>query len=98
MNAADMLDDSETAAAEIRVVYEVLGGRLPFSFMSELQVSMPLENSRSWKHFAPETFSVLDSVVDRVAGSVLLQTYKCGRGTVTEWVVVSQRARSCPSW
>ena len=47
------------------------------------------------QHHAPEASSVLDSVVDRVAGSVLSQTYKCGGSSVTEWVVVSQRAKSC---
>jgi len=91
-NAADMQDNSEppeTAAAEMRVVYKVLSGRLPFPFMSELQVSMALEKSRARKRA-----SVLDSVVDRVAGSVLQETYFCGGGTVTELVVVSQRARS----
>ena len=97
-NAADMQNDSEppeTALAAMRVVYEVLGGRLPFSFMSELQVSLALENMRDRKHFAPEVSSLLDSVVERVAGSVPSQTYKCDGGNVTEWVVVSQRARSC---
>jgi len=103
VDAADMVDDSEssetvkeTFAAEMRVVYEVLGGRLPFSFMSELQVSLALDNSTilNPEHFAPETY-IFDPVVDRVAGSVLSQTYKCGGVGVTEWVVVSQRAKSC---
>jgi len=85
----DNSEPPETAVAEMRVVYKVLGGRLPATFMSELQVSMALENSRARKRA-----SVLDSVVDRVAGSVLQETYSCGGGTVTEWVVVSQRARS----
>ena len=39
--------------------------------------------------------SVLDSLIDLVAGSVLSQTYKCGESSVTKWVVVSQRAKSC---
>ena len=83
-------EPTQTALASMRVVYDVLGRRLPFSFMSELQVSLALENSTARKHT-----SVLDSAVDRVAGSVLQLSYICGGGTVTEWVVVSQGTRSC---
>ena len=98
-----MLDDSEpgetvkqTVAAEMRVAYEVLGDRLPFSFMSELQVLLALDNSTilNPEYIALEA-SIFDPVVDRVAGSVLSQIYKCGGVVVTEWVVVSQRAWSC---
>jgi len=100
MNAADMQDDSEppeTAVAAMRVAYEVVGGRLPLSFMSELQVSLSLDTSMllNPEHYAPEASSVLDSVVDWVVGSVLSQTYKCSGSSVTEWVVVSQRAKFC---
>ena len=46
MNAADMQADSEPPEIEaMKVAYEVLGDRLPFSFMSELQVSLALNNS-----------------------------------------------------
>ena len=34
-------------------------------------------------------------MVDRVAGSVLSDSYECEGGGVTEWAVVSQLARSC---
>ena len=67
---------------------DLVGGRLPFSFMSELQVSLALPGSKD-QHYAAEA-----SVVDRVAGSVLSSSYKCGGGDVTEWVVLSQLARS----
>ena len=86
------------AAAAMRVTYEVVGGRLPFAFMTELQVSLVLQPSGGDR---PENFSPEDpaagspgaaSVVDRVAGSVLSESYKCGGGSVTEWVVVSQGA------
>eukprot|EP00802_Teleaulax_amphioxeia_P001956 Tamp_01958.p1 GENE.Tamp_01958~~Tamp_01958.p1 ORF type:complete len:1448 (+),score=382.62 Tamp_01958:367-4344(+) len=89
---------SAAAAAAMRVTYEVVGGRLPFAFMTELQVSLVLQPSGGDR---PENFSPEDpaagspgaaSVVDRVAGSVLSESYTCGGGSVTEWVVVSQGA------
>ena len=80
-------DASTAPVAAMRVVYEVVGGRLPFSFMSELQVSLAMPGTEG-KHFAPEA-----PVVDSVAGSVLPESYKCGGADVTEWVVVSQHAR-----
>ena len=81
--------DGATVPAAMRVVYEVVGGRLPFSFMSELQVSLALPGSKD-QHYAAEA-----SVVDRVAGSVLSESYRCEEARVKEWAVVSQLARSC---
>jgi len=75
----------ETAPAAMRVMYEVVGGSLPFAFMTELQVSLVLQKSKGQKTFSPES-----SVVDRVAGSVLSESYTCGEGNIREWVVVSQ--------
>ena len=76
--------------ASIRVMYEVVGGQLPFSFMSKLQVSLALKPSNHAQHYAPEAV-----IVDRVAGSVMSDTYTCGGCDVTEWVVVSQCTKSC---
>jgi hypothetical protein len=75
----------EKVGAAMRVIYEVVGGRLPFSFMTELQVSLVLQKPKGQKIFSPEA-----SVVDRVAGSVLSESYTCGEGNIREWVVVSQ--------
>jgi hypothetical protein len=80
----------EAAQAARRVVYEMVGGRLPFSFMTELQVSLVLQKAKGQKTFSPEA-----SVVDRVAGSVLSESYTCGGGHVTEWIVLSQCAKAC---
>ena len=78
----------EKLAAAMRVMYEVVGGRLPFAFMTELQVSLVLQKPKGQKIFSPEA-----SVVDRVAGSVLSESYTCGEGNIREWVVVSQSCR-----
>jgi GTPase SAR1 family protein len=75
--------------AAMRVMYEVVGGRLPFAFMSELQVALVPKSKQN------ETFSPEASVIDRVAGSVLSACYKCGGGKIREWVVVSQCAQAC---
>ena len=65
--------------AEMRIVYEVLGGSLPFGFMSELQVSLvSLSHSESVEEeltSASET-----AVVDRMCGTVLSEAYECGGG------------------
>ena len=79
-----------TPPAAVRVMYEVVAVRLPFAFVTELQVSLVLQKSKGSKIFSPES-----SVVDRVAGSVLSESYSCGGGSITEWVVVSQCAQSC---
>ena len=73
--------------AEMRIMYKVLGGRLPFGFMSELQVRLSQSEKRSDKelHFALEA-----AVVDRITGSVLSAAYKCGGGRIREWVVLSR--------
>jgi len=74
--------------ARMRIVYEVLGGRLPMSFMCELQVRLATRTTNG-KHFSPDV-----AVVDSVAGSVLSQTYECGGSQqVKEVVIVSQHAR-----
>ena len=89
-SAAAMHVGSTATRAEMRVEYQVLGGRLPFSFMSELQVSLALreqtvEDREEALHFAPEA-----AVVDRTAGSVLTETYKDDRGRIVrEWAIVS---------
>ena len=89
-DASGLVDgDGATVPAVMRVVYEVVGGRLPFSFMSELQVSLALPGSKD-QHFAAEA-----SVVDRVAGSVLSEPYQSGEAKIKEWAVVSQLARFC---
>ena len=69
-----------TRRAEMRVMYKVRGGRLPFSFMSELQVSLShceLEtgsaDANEELHFTPES-----AAVDRTSGSVLSAAYRCG--------------------
>jgi len=69
-------------------MYKVLGGRLPFGFMSELQVRLAQSecvHQDKELHFAPES-----SVVERVSGSVLFVAYTCGGGTVREWTILSQ--------
>jgi len=72
--------------AKMRIMYQVLGGRLPFGFTSELQVCLAKTDSRCDKelHFALEA-----AVIDRVTGSVLSTAYKCGGGRIREWVVIS---------
>jgi len=85
--AAVMHVEHVVRPAEMRIMYKVLGGRLPFGFMSELQVRLSQPEKRGDKklHFAPEA-----AVVDRVAGSVLSAAYKCGGGSTREWVVLSR--------
>ena len=75
--------------AVMRVMYQVLGGSVPFGFMSELQVllsalqhTVPADQGI---YFAPET-----AVIDRTCGSVLSDAYKCAGGVVTEWVILSR--------
>jgi len=72
--------------AEMRIMYKVLGGHLPFGFMSELQVRLAVAKGGDKKlHFAPDA-----AVIDRVYGSVLSAAYKCGGGRTREWVVLSR--------
>ena len=75
--------------AEMRIMYKVVGGSLPFGFMSELQVSLAQtecvdQDQDCELHFAH---------VDRIYGSVLSEAYKSGGGIIREWVVLSQWAR-----
>jgi len=87
--AAIMHVEQSVRRAEMRIMYKVLGGRLPFGFMSELQVSLAQTESvdpNEELHFAPEA-----AVVDRLSGSVLCAGYKCGNGSVREWVIVSRK-------
>jgi len=60
-------------------MYQVLGGRLPFGFVSELQVRLAKTDGRCDKelHFALEA-----AVIDRVTGSVLSTAYKYGGGRI----------------
>ena len=44
----------EPSTAAMRVTYEVVGGRLPFAFMTELQVSLVLQKSGDQDSFSPE--------------------------------------------
>ena len=85
--AAVMHVEHVVRPAEMRIMYKVLGGRLPFGFMSELQVRLSQPEKRGDKklHFAPEA-----AVVDRITGSVLSAAYKCGGGSTREWVVLSR--------
>ena len=73
--AAVMHVEHVARPAEMRIMYKVLGGRLPFGFFSELQVRLSQPDKRGDKelHFAPEA-----AVVDRITGSVLSAAYKCG--------------------
>ena len=73
----------------MRVMYRVVGGRLPFGFMSELQVSLAqmhvaTEDPHKALHFAPET------PVNRIAGSVLSVVYDLGDAIIKEWAFISQ--------
>jgi len=85
-NAADRIEEDGTQRpAAVRVMYEVLGGQLPFGFMGELQVSLAQSEEAGdadlQQHFAPER-SVEE---ERVGGSVLCER----RGNAKEWVVLS---------
>jgi len=80
---AVMQVDDVARRAEMRIMYKVLAGRLPFGFISELQVCLAQTECVD-QHFAPEA-----AIVDRVSGSVLSVAYTCGRGTVQEWVILS---------
>jgi len=77
--------------AEMRITFKVLGGLLPFGFMSELQVRLSQPEKRGDKklHFAPEA-----GVVDRITGSVLSAAYKCSGGSTREWDLHCQNPSS----
>jgi hypothetical protein len=78
-----------TARAEMRIVYEVLGGSLPFGFMSELQVSLvSLAHSESVEE--EQTAASETAVVERICGTVLSEAYDCGGGVIREWIVISR--------
>jgi len=84
--AADRIEEEGAhRPAAVRVMYEVLGGQLPFGFMGELQVSLAQSEEAGdadlQQHFAPER-SVEE---ERVGGSVLCER----RGNAQEWVVLS---------
>ena len=73
----------------MRVMYRVVGGRFPFGFMSELQVTLAqthcvTEDPENAIHFAPE------NPVNRIAGSVLSVVYDCFSEIIREWAVVSR--------
>jgi len=88
-NAAGMQDvDGKIRVAAMRIRYTPLMGRLPFNFITDLQVSLSqsdLEAEEKYQHYSSEA-----SVVDRLGGSVLSITYKCGGGNIREWVVISR--------
>jgi hypothetical protein len=86
-DVAEMSVDDTSKQVEMRIIYQVLGGRLPFACMSELQVSLTqqVESVQEGRYYAPET-----AVVNRLCGSVLSAAYKCGGGRVREWVIVSR--------
>ena len=56
--AARIEEDGAHRPAAVRVMYEVLGGQLPFGFMGELQVSLAQSDEAGdadlQQHFAPE--------------------------------------------
>ena len=85
-NAAARIEEGGAhRPAAVRVMYEVVGGQLPFGFMGELQVSLAQSEEAGdadlQQHFAPER-SVEE---ERVGGSVLCER----RGNAKEWVVLS---------
>ena len=88
--AARIEEDDAHRLAAVRVMYEVVGGQLPFGFMGELQVSLAQSEEAGdadlQQHFAPER-SVEE---ERVGGSVLCER----RGNAKEWVVLSHH-RGC---
>jgi hypothetical protein len=85
-SAAVMLADMK-ARAEMRIVYEVLEGSLPFGFMSKLQVSLVVlaqsESVEEERTSASET-----AVVDRICGTVLSEVYECREGVSFPCVAV----------
>jgi GTPase SAR1 family protein len=91
--AARIEEDGAHRPAAVRVMYEVLGGQLPFGFMGELQVSLAQSEEAGdadlQQHFALER-SVEE---ERVGGSVLCER----RGNAREWVVLSHHHGSRPA-
>jgi Leucine-rich repeat (LRR) protein/GTPase SAR1 family protein len=87
--AAAVKHADHRALAKMRIVYQVRGGRLPYGFMTELQVSLAsmthTESVDKELTSAPET-----AVVDRICGTVLSEAYTCGEGDIREWVIVSK--------
>jgi Leucine-rich repeat (LRR) protein/uncharacterized caspase-like protein/GTPase SAR1 family protein len=85
--AARIEEDGTHRPAAVRVMYQVLGGQLPFSFMGELQVSLAQSEEAGdadlQQHFAPERSVEVEE--ERVGGSVLCER----RGNAKEWVVLS---------
>ncbi len=85
-SAAHLQD--RTRRAEMRIEYKAQGCRLPFGFFNELQVRLSASdsvNAEAGLHFAPDA-----AVVDRIAGSLLSESYEIGVGIVREWVIVSR--------
>ena len=85
--AARIEEDGAHRPAAFRIMYQVLGGQLPFSFMAELQVSLAQSEEAGdadlQQHFAPERSVEVEE--ERVGGSVLCER----RGNAKEWVVLS---------
>jgi len=85
--AAVMHVEQAVRPAEMRIMYKVLGGRLPFGFMSELQVRI---SQQKQCHESLHSLQSEAADVHHVTGSVLSVAYKCGGGNTRERVVLSR--------
>jgi hypothetical protein len=89
VSGAAVIRAEMTTRAKMRIVYEVLGGSLPFGFMNELQVSLvSLTHSESVEE--GQTAESETAVVERICGTVLSEAYDCGGGEIREWIVISR--------
>ena len=91
--AARIQDAGAERPAAVRIKYEVIGGKLPFGFMGELQVSLVQSDNAGdpdvMQHCVPEEVLLSRRISieeERVVGSVLCER----RGNTREWVVLSQ--------
>lgn len=78
-NAAVMKDGDDERLAGIRMQYESLNGRLPLSYMTELQVSLAQLESAQRENDdddGAQYFSCEISIIDKQSGSVLSKAYQ----------------------
>jgi len=90
-SGAAVMQADTTVRAEMRIVYEVLGGSLPSGCMSELQVSL-VSLGQSGSVVDHQTAASEAAVVERICGTVLSEAYDCGRGAIREWIIISRAA------
>jgi hypothetical protein len=90
-SGAAVMQADTTVRAEMRIVYEVLGGSLPSGCMSELQVSL-VSLGQSGSVEEEQTAASEAAVVERICGTVLSEAYDCGRGAIREWIIISRAA------